>query len=67
MSWVPLREMLDSLLEQELIEYFENKYIDRRTKTVYSLTKKGLNVLEYYRRAIELVDYETVPRKSLKE
>ena len=55
MSWVPLCGVLDNLVEQELITYIPNDLKDRRTKAVYEITKKGLNVLDYYQRALELV------------
>ena len=50
-GWIPMCNMLDSLESQELIENIPVNIQDRRTKIMYKITKKGLNVLEYYNKA----------------
>ena len=60
MSWIPLSEMLDSLREQELITSKSVNIKDKRTKALYTITRKGLNVLEYYRRSLELVNLNRI-------
>jgi len=56
LSYGPLREILASLLEQGLIREEPGPPSDKRTKTLYSLTSKGVNVVKYYTRAKRLVE-----------
>lgn len=57
LSWKPLMQVLDALTEQNLIS-LERKSIP----AVYKITEKSLNVLNYFKKAIELV--EVKPLKS---
>ena len=56
LSWKPMGKMLDNLLEQELIQQLEKSEKDKRVKALYGITPKGLNVLRYYRRAVNCID-----------
>ena len=53
LSWRPLQEILDSMVQQGLIETYENK--KRRT---YGITSKGVETLRYIEKARELVVIE---------
>ena len=55
LSWMPLCNMLAGLVEQELILLVPSGLQDRRTKSVFEITKKGLNLLEDYHRANDLM------------
>jgi predicted transcriptional regulator len=46
LSWKPLVQILDSLVRQEIIEVTQDNF-----HSVYRLTKKGVNVLEYFENA----------------
>jgi len=60
-SWDPLKRVLRSLVSQGLIREIETwttrKY-DRRTKKHYEITKKGENVIRYFKRAEILLEFE---------
>jgi predicted transcriptional regulator len=56
LSYKPLKEILQSLLEQNLIEEEEGRIRDKRTKVKYNLTQKGVNVVRYYSKAKDLVE-----------
>ena len=60
MSWMPLCEMLDSLLDQGLIRTIDSSIVDKRTKRLYEITRKGLNVLEYYRKSLEFIELDRI-------
>jgi predicted transcriptional regulator len=66
LSWSPCQEILSSLTEQELILKIEEDYKDKRTKRVYVLTNKGLNVIRYYSKAKDLVNIQS-PRDYNKD
>lgn len=56
LSYQPLKLILQSLLDQGLIEEEDGKIKDKRTKVKYCLTQKGLNVVRYYSKAKDLVE-----------
>lgn len=56
MSYKPLQEILQSLLEQGLIDESNKKIKDKRTKVKYVLTQKGVNVVKYYSKAKDLIE-----------
>ena len=63
LSWKPLQRTLNSLMAQELIHEYEPKKLrDKRTSTCYELTQKGENVLQYFKRAEDLLELEAAPR-----
>ena len=49
LSWKPLKEIFQSLLEQGLIEIKE----DGKTRKRYYITPKGLRVLGYFKKLTE--------------
>lgn len=61
LSWKPLQNILKALVAQELIEECLAEGGDKRTKTSYTLTEKGVNVLRYFNKAKELVEKQTIP------
>ena len=61
LSWKPLCLMLDSLVNQGLIEDFYNDEGDKRTKVYYQITEKGDNVLRYFNRAKDLLEVRKDP------
>ena len=61
LSWKPLQQTLKNLVAQELIVEDMDDGGDKRTKTSYRLTEKGVNVLRYFNKARELVEMETIP------
>mgnify|MGYP001069781437 CR=1 FL=1 len=50
LSWIPLMEILNSLLAQELIKI--SNYDKRK---VYEITERGLNVLRYFEKVEDLI------------
>jgi predicted transcriptional regulator len=46
LSWKPLMKILDSLMRQEIVETSQDNF-----HNVYRLTKKGVDVLEYFENA----------------
>jgi predicted transcriptional regulator len=56
LSYKPLKNILQSLLDQGLIEEEDGRIKDKRTKVKYCLTQKGLNVVRYYSKAKDLVE-----------
>ncbi|MCJ7574465.1 winged helix-turn-helix domain-containing protein [Candidatus Bathyarchaeota archaeon] len=56
LSWKPLKQILETLQAQILIEEQPKGDIDKRTRKVYALTEKGENVLNYFDRAKVLMD-----------
>lgn len=66
LSWKPLQKTLSSLMSQELIQGFEPTNLrDKRTTTCYELTQKGENVINYFKRAEDLLELETLPKMRL--
>lgn len=61
LSWKPLQQTLKNLVAQELIVEEMDESGDKRTKTSYQLTEKGVNVLRYFNKAKELVEMEAIP------
>jgi len=50
LSWLPLREILESLISQGLIEA-----IDKGNRRVYEITEKGREVLSYFKKTEDLL------------
>jgi predicted transcriptional regulator len=66
LSWKPLQRTLDSLIGQSLIEEYSPKNLrDKRTTYCYKLTQKGENVIQYFKRAEDLIELEITPRARL--
>ncbi len=58
-SWYPLKEVLSSLVKQELLREIEVPRI-KRSRRRYEVTEKGVNVLTYFERASEILDIAKV-------
>ncbi|KYH41708.1 MAG: putative transcriptional regulator [Candidatus Bathyarchaeota archaeon B26-2] len=53
LSWTPLQKILNSMVSQGLIVKRENK-----SKKIYLITEKGLNVLRYFDKIKEMITIE---------
>ena len=51
LSWKPLMQVLDAMIKQQLIAP-ENQ----GTHVTYKITEKGMNVLNYFNEAMELIE-----------
>jgi predicted transcriptional regulator len=51
LSWKPLMKILESMIEQELII---QKNVHKRT--IYGVTMKGKNVLNYFAKVMQLIE-----------
>jgi predicted transcriptional regulator len=51
LSWKPLMQILDAMIEQDLITS-ENT----GNHVAYKITEKGMNVLNYFHKAMELIE-----------
>jgi predicted transcriptional regulator len=58
LSWKPLKQILNNLIKQGLIEDHQFDEGDKRTKNTYNITEKGDNVLRYFNRAKDLMEVE---------
>ncbi len=59
LSWKPTQRMLSHLMEQGLIEMRMNTE-SRQSKRRYVITEKGVNVLDYFKKANELLTIEEI-------
>lgn len=55
LSWRPTQRILKMMVERGLLKVVETEG-DERTKRRYVITERGLNVLEYFERAKELLN-----------
>lgn len=51
LSWKPLMQVLNAMMEQNLIVLEK-----QGSHVVYRITEKGLNVLNYFTEAMELIE-----------
>lgn len=58
LSWKSLKEILQSLVSQGLIEESIVSRTSKRSKKRYSITPKGENVLQYYNMVSDLIEIE---------
>jgi predicted transcriptional regulator len=59
LSWKLLQDILSSLVDQSLIEEIDtSESRDKRTNTVYDITKKGESVIRYFERAKGLIEVD---------
>lgn len=56
LSYKPLKGILQSMLDQGLIQEIAGDRKDKRTKVTYDLTQKGMNVVRYYSKAKNLIE-----------
>jgi predicted transcriptional regulator len=54
LSWKPLTKVVESLANQGLIDQEK-----QGTHTIYRITKKGRNVLDYFNEAMRLIEIQT--------
>ncbi|UCD45347.1 MAG: hypothetical protein JSV27_02270 [Candidatus Bathyarchaeota archaeon] len=63
LSWKPLQKILRSMLKQDLIVLMDTtKNRDKRTNTMYGLTQKGENVMNYFNRAREFLEIDEITK-----
>jgi predicted transcriptional regulator len=63
LSWKPLQQILKSQISQELIvEVDAVSMRDKRTSSVYELTQKGENVINYFNRGREYLRFEEIKK-----
>jgi len=55
LSWIPLMEILKSLINQGLIDASNHS-----KRKEYEITEKGLNVLRYFQKAEDLIVVEEI-------
>jgi len=55
LSWRPTQRILKMMVERGLLKVVETEG-DGRTKRRYLITERGLNILEYFERAKELLN-----------
>lgn len=56
LSYKPLKVILQSMLDQGLIDEDAGTKKDKRTKVTYKVTQKGMNVVRYYSKAKNLIE-----------
>ncbi len=59
MSWTSKQKMLSQLVELGLLEVVYNQG-DRRSNRRYKITEKGINVIEYFDEAREIMPVEKI-------
>jgi predicted transcriptional regulator len=57
LSWRPTQKVLGSLVEQGLLYEIDDSK-SKRSKKKYGITEKGLNVIEYFEGAKNLIEIE---------
>jgi predicted transcriptional regulator len=63
LSWKPLQKILNSMLAQKLVEDVDaSDNRDKRTNTIYKITQKGENIINYFNRAREYLDIEEIAK-----
>jgi len=63
LSWKPLQRILNSMLAQKLVEDIDaSDNRDKRTNTIYKITQKGENIINYFNRAREYLDIEEITK-----
>jgi predicted transcriptional regulator len=55
LSWRPTQRILNMMVDRDLLKVVETEG-DGRTKRRYVITERGVNVLEYFERAKELLN-----------
>ena len=59
MSWAPVQKILSTLMEQGLIEMKINSN-SRQSRKRYVIKQKGINLLDYFDKANEIVPLEVL-------
>ena len=58
LSWKSLKEILESLVSQGLVNEIVVSRSSKRAKKRYDITAKGENVLQYYNMVSDLIEIE---------
>ena len=59
MSWRPVQKILSNLVEQGLLERQVNLE-SNKSKSRYAVTEKGIHVLDYFKKAKEILPIEEI-------
>jgi predicted transcriptional regulator len=63
LSWKPLQRILESMVSQGLIEKMDaSNNRDKRTNTVFAITQKGENIINYFNRGKEFLKIEEITK-----
>ena len=63
LSWKPLQRILESMVSQGLIEKMDaTNNRDKRTNTVFGITQKGENIINYFNRGKEFLKIEEITK-----
>ena len=63
LSWKPLQKILDSMVSQGLVEKMDaSNNRDKRTNTVFGITQKGENIINYFNRGKEFLKIEEITK-----
>jgi len=63
LSWKPLQKILESMTSQGLIEKMDaSNNRDKRTNTVFTITQKGENIINYFNRGKEFLKIEEITK-----
>ena len=63
LSWKPLQRILESMTSQGLIEKMDaSNNRDKRTNTVFTITQKGENIINYFNRGKEFLKIEEIAK-----
>ena len=63
LSWKPLQKILESMVSQGLIEKMDaSNNRDKRTNTVFAITQKGENIINYFNRGKEFLKIEEITK-----
>ena len=63
LSWKPLQRILESMVSQGLIEKMDaTSNRDKRTNTVFQITQKGENIINYFNRGKEFLKIEEITK-----
>jgi predicted transcriptional regulator len=60
-SWNSLRQILESLENQGMIDIIYPKEKDKRSRVLYKIAEKGDNVLKYFDKAKSLLEVVATP------
>jgi predicted transcriptional regulator len=63
LSWKPLQKILESMVSQGLIDRMDaSSNRDKRTNTVFGITQKGENIINYFNRGKEFLKIEEITK-----
>lgn len=63
LSWKPLQKILESMVSQDLIDRIDaSSNRDKRTNTVFQITQKGENIINYFNKGKEFLKIEEITK-----